>query len=260
MMTPFKWVFVSVLGIVFILSIAYISSMQNITMNTTSEIEVLADTINSGLIRSDMDDDGSARGIERKFVTNQESANYDEDGYTGILEEYVHSGDYEPEHTKFVTVETGSNQATPAYESIEYAMLVGSSNTEGYSGELDLVYSDVTPEGRRELIYEGNVTKPAEDTRVYRYQGYVTRENDENINYTDKEELIANMTAIVVSVQKNHPYDIRLDYIFFDENENQTEENNDIRSLQFRVAFVNEDGELKGSSERHLTLDELTEG
>src|SRR5690606_27493464 len=99
MMSPLKWIFASNLVIALVLGIAYASSIQNINTNTVTDIEVLADTISAGTIRSEMNENGKV-----------------------------------------------------------------------------------------------------------------------NEQFFDKDELIANLTAKIVSVQKNHPYDIHFDYVFFDKN------------------------------------------
>lgn len=72
--------------------------------------------------------------------------------------------------------------------------------------------------------------------------------------FFDKEELIAHLTAKVVEVQKSHDYDIKLDYVFFDKDKNVTEDEDDIRSVQFRVQYLDKQGEVKSSAERHLAV------
>lgn len=80
--------------------------------------------------------------------------------------------------------------------------------------------------------------------------------NEDDAQYIDKDELIANLTTNVVSAQKKHGYDIAIDYLFFDGNENITEEEKEIRSLQFRIELLGEDGEVKGSAERRIGLNQ----
>lgn len=76
-------------------------------------------------------------------------------------------------------------------------------------------------------------------------------------SYVDKDELIANLTAEVVSVQKTHPYDITLDYLFLDRNGKVTKEESSITGIQFRVQYVNKEGEVKGTAERRLSINQL---
>lgn len=140
MTTVFRWVIPSLLVIVLIVVIAYASSVQNINSNTTKEVEVLADTISVGLIRSEIDEDGRVDG---KFF--------------------------------------------------------------------------------------------------------------------DKEELIANLTANITKVQKNHEYDIHVDYVFFDNDGEVTQKDEDIRSVQFRVKYVDKNGKVKANAEKHLAINQLRE-
>lgn len=76
----------------------------------------------------------------------------------------------------------------------------------------------------------------------------------EGNQFVDKDELIANLTVNLVSVQKTHGYDIALDYIFLDESERITEDEVEIRSMQLRIELLDDDGELKGSAERRIAV------
>lgn len=76
--------------------------------------------------------------------------------------------------------------------------------------------------------------------------------------YVDTDELIANVTANVVQAQKTHPYDIQLDYVFLDKDGNVTKNENKVTSIQFRVQLV-DNGEVKGTAERRLSLNQLKE-
>lgn len=77
--------------------------------------------------------------------------------------------------------------------------------------------------------------------------------------YVDTDELVANVTANVVQAQKTHPYDIQLDYIFLDKNGNLTKDDKKVTSIQFRVQMLDDKGEIKGSAERRLSLNQLKE-
>lgn len=72
----------------------------------------------------------------------------------------------------------------------------------------------------------------------------------------NKDELVANLVAGVVAVQKESTYDIKLDYLFYDKEDNITEEQDDIRSLQFRVQYVNKDGDIRGTAERRIEINQ----
>lgn len=138
MLTPLKWLVPALLVILLVLGISYGSSVQNINLNSTSEIEVMADTISAGTVRSSMQDDGS---IDATFF--------------------------------------------------------------------------------------------------------------------DKDELIANLTAKIIEVQKNHSYDVKFDYVFLDADKKVTDIDKDIRSVQFRLQYVDRKGKVKASAERHLAVNIL---
>lgn len=75
--------------------------------------------------------------------------------------------------------------------------------------------------------------------------------------YVDTDELIANITANVVKAQKTHPYDIQFEYIFLDKNGNITKNDKEVTGIQFRIQMLDEKGEIKGSAERRLSLNQL---
>lgn len=75
--------------------------------------------------------------------------------------------------------------------------------------------------------------------------------------FFNKDELIANLTAKVVSVQKTHPYNIKLDYLFFDKDGEITNNDREIKSVQFRVQYVDKKGKVRGTAERRLAIDQL---
>lgn len=149
-----------------------------------------------------------------KWVTNQTSSYYNQDGYTGYLSRYEHDREYVPAHTKWVT-----NQTSPYYNSDGYSGTLSKylhsgsytpADSKFVTGQTSPYYSD--SDGYRGMLvaylshyitvpytyhggmvstyiqipvfyYQGIVTKPAVDTRVYRYEGYVTRPAYENIIY-----------------------------------------------------------------------------
>lgn len=82
-------------------------------------------------------------------------------------------------------------------------------------------------------------------------------ENEENLAYFDKEELVAYLISSVSEVQKNHKYDIKLQYKFLDEEGKQTEEENKIRGLQFAVSYIDSKGEVVAHAQKRLALNIL---
>ncbi|GLY12882.1 hypothetical protein [Pseudobacillus badius] len=79
-------------------------------------------------------------------------------------------------------------------------------------------------------------------------------EESKDFQHFDKEELVSNMVATVAATQKNHGYDIDLEYIFLDEKGKVTEQEEKIQGIQFRVQLKDQSGTVKGTSEKRLAL------
>ncbi|QNK89087.1 hypothetical protein H7992_05005 [Sporosarcina sp. resist] len=80
---------------------------------------------------------------------------------------------------------------------------------------------------------------------------------EEGTTYLDKDEVVANLVADIVAAQKNLNYDVKFDYVFVDDSGSVTTDDKKIRGIQFRVQYVNDKGTIKGTAERHLTLNQL---
>lgn len=93
----------------------------------------------------------------------------------------------------------------------------------------------------------------AETVSVGILRGEVEEGTDDFIHF-DKEELVANLVANVAAAQKNHKYDIELEYVFLDTDGNVTEQEENIRGIQFRVQLKDESGKVRGTAERRLAL------
>lgn len=76
--------------------------------------------------------------------------------------------------------------------------------------------------------------------------------------YFAQEELLQNLAMELASVQKGLPYDVQVDYVFTDENRQITENQAAIRGIHYRMQFIDEEGNVKGTSEKHLALNELS--
>lgn len=96
----------------------------------------------------------------------------------------------------------------------------------------------------------------AENMRIGLIRSEVKESND-GYAYIDKEEVVANLIAYVSSVQKEHGYDIHLQYAFLDKSGNITDDEQAIRGLQFIVQYVNDEGEVKATAERRLEFHAL---
>lgn len=74
-----------------------------------------------------------------------------------------------------------------------------------------------------------------------------------------REDVLNIMVKKLLLVQKQHPYDLVIDYVFFD-SDGQVTAGESINSVQFNVQYINEKGEVKGSAEKHLEISRLMEG
>jgi hypothetical protein len=72
-----------------------------------------------------------------------------------------------------------------------------------------------------------------------------------------KKDTVANLVLDVVRKQKENGRDVRLDYVFMDNEGNVTDAEEDIRSVQFRVSLLDEDGSTASAAETRISLDEL---
>ena len=59
MPTMLKWILPPIFVVLLVISIGYASSQQNITTNTTSEVDVLAESVSVGMIRGNLNEQGS---------------------------------------------------------------------------------------------------------------------------------------------------------------------------------------------------------
>lgn len=140
-----------------------------------------------------------------KYVTAQTSSNYNKDGYTGTLSRYLYSGSYTPESSKTVNEDgivyiTATRKKIAEDKSVEISYNLTNTkhyNRNGYTGTLtatievtsDILFKmvdkidEILPTKEIGEIftvslacsgtYTGTVTRPASDTRVYRYKGTV---------------------------------------------------------------------------------------
>lgn len=73
-------------------------------------------------------------------------------------------------------------------------------------------------------------------------------------NAFDKEALVANLLLEVTKSQKEQGKDIKVDYVFLNENGNITTRDNDIKSVQFRVQIIDDDGKVLSTSTQRMSL------
>ncbi|SKC82867.1 hypothetical protein [Maledivibacter halophilus] len=140
-----------------------------------------------------------------KYVSGQTSSNYNKDGYTGTLSRYLYSGSYTPGHSKSVSEDgivyiTAKEKKVAEDKSVQVSYNLTNTkkyDRNGYIGTLTATI-EVTSDIMFRLLdkidailptkeigeiftvslacsgtYTGTVTRPASDTRVYRYKGTV---------------------------------------------------------------------------------------
>lgn len=96
----------------------------------------------------------------------------------------------------------------------------------------------------------------AENMRLGLIRSEIKQSND-GYPYIDKEEIVANLVSHVTEAQKNHGYNIDLQYVFLDKNGYVTENEAEIRGIQFAVRYIGKDGKVKASAEKRLEFDAL---
>lgn len=66
-------------------------------------------------------------------------------------------------------------------------------------------------------------------------QGYLSKDN---VNNLSKDELVTEVVGELSVDYHKTPYDIRLDYFFYDENNEVTRVEEDVKGIRYRVQFV----------------------
>lgn len=122
-----------------------------------------------------------------KYVEAQRSSSYDDGAYRGILEQYLYSGSYNPPHSKTVSVEVTYVRPSVETDYMSWVLSLPTTynyNSDGYSGVLSnqqVVGGEYYPPPNDAHVrsitkrFSGTVTRPAIDTRVYRYRGQVEK-------------------------------------------------------------------------------------
>lgn len=81
--------------------------------------------------------------------------------------------------------------------------------------------------------------------------------NEDGIPFLKEEEVVANLYANLANSQKNHRYKVDLQYSMLDKNGVVTTNESAMRGIQFVVYYLDENGKVKASAERSLTLHTL---
>ncbi|MFD2658475.1 hypothetical protein [Gracilibacillus thailandensis] len=73
-------------------------------------------------------------------------------------------------------------------------------------------------------------------------------------NAFDKRALVANLLLEITRSHKEQGKDIKVDYVFLDESGNVTNNDNEIKSVQFRIQILDDDGTVLSTSTQRTTL------
>lgn len=114
-------------------------------------------------------------------------------------------------------------------------------------------------------VVQNTATSSAEDTEGLMPNASVgtiranAEEGNDGYKYFDKEELVSSLVANIAESQTNYNYNTNLYYLFLDENGEVTEDEDDMRQIQFLIQYVDDEGEVYGSAERTLSFHTLEE-
>ncbi|MEN1969697.1 hypothetical protein WMZ97_16665 [Lentibacillus sp. N15] len=76
----------------------------------------------------------------------------------------------------------------------------------------------------------------------------------------DKKAVVPNLLLKVAESQKKHDHNTKISYVFLDDNGRATVNNDDIKSVQFKVELLNKKGEVETVSKERIEIDALTGG
>lgn len=74
-------------------------------------------------------------------------------------------------------------------------------------------------------------------------------------NVLDKKALVANLILEVAKTHKEQGKDVKVDYVFLDENGNVTTEDNKIKGVQFKVSILDKNGKVLSTSTERVSLE-----
>lgn len=78
--------------------------------------------------------------------------------------------------------------------------------------------------------------------------------------HMDKETILSNLFLRIADAHKYHDYGTEISYVFLDENDNVTTNEDDIKSVQFEVKVMHRNGGVQSTSRERLEINELLGG
>lgn len=74
-------------------------------------------------------------------------------------------------------------------------------------------------------------------------------------NRLDKKTIATNLIVEIMKKHKLKGQDIKIDYVFLDQNGSPTENENAIKNVQFKVSILDKDGKTVSTSTQNIALD-----
>lgn len=162
------------------------TKLNSVLVNTgnVEVVSVVGDKVTvkmtGGVKTKNIQTGGTYTPADTKVVTGQTSSYYNVGGYVGTLSQYQYSGSYIPGDSRYEFIERiHSVSEVPGLMngSIYYS-------SGAYSGYLSYTsWTDYM--GMAKVFYGGYISTPSSDTRVYRYQGSVTKPAVDTRTYAD---------------------------------------------------------------------------
>lgn len=75
-----------------------------------------------------------------------------------------------------------------------------------------------------------------------------------------KDAIVSNLLLKIADSHRNHEHETVVDYVFLDENDNPTNDDNEIKSVQFEVKLLNRQGEVESISTERIEINSLLGG
>jgi len=80
------------------------------------------------------------------------------------------------------------------------------------------------------------------------------------IGYMDRETIEANLLLKIAETQKSHEHETVMSYVFLDDEENITTNDDDVKSVQYKIELLNKKGEVESVSTERIEIHSLLGG
>lgn len=79
----------------------------------------------------------------------------------------------------------------------------------------------------------------------------------DDYQYFQKEQVITELISEMSEAQVSHNHDVRMSYVFIDDDGNETRDEVNARGIHFLFEYINNEGKIVGSSERRIMYDTI---